>query len=227
MKNPIGQKQDSYTIIRSQRRTLALEVTSDARLVIRAPVDLPEKTIVDFIARKSGWIESKMEYVRRNLPVTKSYEEGNTVYFLGKQYPLSYLDNPGQIIDLRDKLYISESYRSRIKGLLISWYIYQGYQIIPKRVLYWSELLGYKPTGIKVTKAEKRWGSCSNRGSLCFSWRLLMTPPEVIDYVIVHELAHLRRSDHSALFWRLVESHLPGYREQREWLKRNNRHLRL
>lgn len=90
---------------------------------------------------------------------------------------------------------------------------------LPPRVDYWSAKMGLSPASVKITSAKKRFGSCSNRGSVCFSCFLMLYPDDAIDYVIVHELAHLKHMDHSADFYRLVEQYLPDYRAQEALLK--------
>lgn len=92
-------------------------------------------------------------------------------------------------------------------------------EVISQRVAYYSRLMGLVPTGVRITGAKKRFGSCSSRNSLCFSWRLMQYPPEAIDYVVVHELAHIRYHDHSAAFHALVERYLPDHRERRALLR--------
>ncbi|MEE8638122.1 MAG: M48 family metallopeptidase [Candidatus Margulisiibacteriota bacterium] len=90
---------------------------------------------------------------------------------------------------------------------------------IPERCKYFSDLTGLRPRSIRITEANKRWGSCGARGGLNFSWRLILAPPEVIDYVIVHELVHLVERNHSKHFWRRVAEVLPDYKIHRRWLK--------
>lgn len=92
-------------------------------------------------------------------------------------------------------------------------------EIIPQRVAYYSAQMGLVPTGVRITGASKRFGSCSSKNSLCFSWRLMQYPPEAIDYVVVHELAHIRHHNHSAAFHALVAKYLPDHRERRALLR--------
>ena len=94
-------------------------------------------------------------------------------------------------------------------------------QYIPQRVEYWAEIIGVKYNSVSIRAQKTRWGSCSSRGNLNFNWRLLLMPERVMDYVIVHELAHRREMNHSAAFWQIVETYLPDYRERRQWLKEN------
>jgi len=93
---------------------------------------------------------------------------------------------------------------------------------IIERCRYFSELTGYRPARIRITSARGRWGSCGAKGTVNFSWRLALTPDEVIDYVVVHELAHLVERNHSARFWRRVEEVIPAHRLHRRWLRQND-----
>ena len=92
-------------------------------------------------------------------------------------------------------------------------------EYLPMRVDYWSGIMGLTPTGLKITSARTRFGSCSGKNSLCFSWRLMQYPPEAIDYVVVHELAHIRHHDHSPAFYALIERYMPDWRERMKLLK--------
>ena len=217
-----------YKLIRSRRKSLTLIVSSEEGLVVRAPLSLPESEIRRFIRHKENWIRKKIREVVERRPQPKIYENGTPILYLGKGYPLCYTDkNDGEKISISDKLYVSDTWSERIRELLKAWYIYQGNQIIPRRVKELSETHGFRPKTIKVTKAERRWGSCSSKGGLCFSWRLMMAPPEVIDYVIIHELVHLKIRDHSRRFWDLVTSIDTDYKRKRKWLRDHEPDLRI
>lgn len=92
-------------------------------------------------------------------------------------------------------------------------------EIIPKRVAFYAKVMGVQPTGIKITSAKTRFGSCSGKNSLCFSWRLMLYPPEAVDYVVVHELAHIREKNHSPAFYAVVAAVLPDYKAREQLLK--------
>ncbi len=97
--------------------------------------------------------------------------------------------------------------------------IAQAKEYLPARVAHWSAVMGLTPTGIRITSARTRFGSCSGKNSICFSWRLMQYPPEAIDYVVVHELAHIRHHDHSPAFYALVERYMSDWRERMKLLK--------
>jgi predicted metal-dependent hydrolase len=107
------------------------------------------------------------------------------------------------------------------------WYKEQAYEVIEKRVNVFSYQYGFSPRQVKISSARTRWGSCSPNGTLNFSWRLVMAPLEVIDYVVVHELAHLHVKDHSSRFWQEVEKIMPDYKDRRKWLRIHGEKLSL
>src|SRR5690554_1414281 len=217
----------TYKLIRSKRRTLSLTVTTAAELVVRAPFHLSDNRIEELIAEKRRWIIGKLAEAREKQSVERSFEEGEPLFFLGREYSLSYHEGGDVIISLNEKISVSKEARKRVREVLRSWFFYQGYQIISPRVEELADLLEYKVTGVKITRTEKRWGSCSSKGMLCFSWRLVMAPLEMIDYVIIHELVHLKIRDHSARFWQEVETILPDYRVKRQWLRDNSHKMQI
>ena len=99
-------------------------------------------------------------------------------------------------------------------------YIRLAKEMLPRRTAFWSERMGLTPTQIRITSAQRRFGSCSSQGHICYSWRLMQYPPEAIDYVIVHELAHLKHMNHSPAFYALVAKYLPDHKARRALLKK-------
>ncbi len=170
----------AYTLIRSSRRTLGLEITADLAVVVRAPRRCPQREIDRFVATHEGWIE-------KHIAIQRARNQAA----LARQ--------------------VSPTEEARLRTLAAT--------VIPQRVAYFSTVMGLAPTGIKITGAKKRFGSCSSKNSLCFSWRLLQYPPAAVDYVVVHELAHIRHHDHSAAFYALVETYMPDYRERAALLR--------
>ncbi len=115
----------------------------------------------------------------------------------------------------------------RAEAAFTAWYKAQARALIEERVRRLAAQHGFSYRQVRMTSARTRWGSCSAKGTLCFTWRLVMAPPECIDYVVVHELAHLRVANHSPAFWREVEAILPDYKARRKWLRANGRLLNL
>ncbi len=161
---------EPYTVVRSSRRTLALEVREDGGLVVRAPRRLPEREIARFVAAKQSWIASaRLRQARR--VETRAAGEADP-----------------------------DTLRARAEAEL------------PPRLAAWAAVMGLEPTGVRITAAERRLGSCSADGRICLSYNLLRWPEPVVEYVLVHELAHLRHHDHSPAFYAEVARWLPDYR---------------
>ncbi len=169
-----------YTLIRSDRRTLALEITADLQVVIRAPRRCSHREIARFAADHEEW-------VRTHLPIQQRRMEARAARAV----------TPEQEWELRR----------------------QAAEDIPRRVARFAPVVGATPASVKITGAQKRFGSCSTKGSLCFSWRLMQYPEEAVDYVVVHELCHLLHHDHSPRFWAAVAAVMPDYKERQKLLK--------
>lgn len=167
-----------YLLKRSHRKTLALEVTRDMQVIVRAPWQVSQRQIDDFMADRADWLARA----------------------LAKQV---------QALERHPEPTESE----------LSCLLEQARQVIPPRVAYYAALMGLVPTAVKVNKARGRFGSCSAHNRLNFSCRLLRYPMAAIDYVVVHELAHIVHKNHGPAFYALVESILPNYRERRGLLR--------
>jgi len=213
-------------IVRSNRKTVALIVTQDATLVVRAPVFTPMEHIERLVSKKSSWIRQKIaEVIKRPKPLAKEFVGGEGFLYLGKLYKLHIVDDASLIIELKDRLYISKNSLPQARQVIVQWYKEEALKIIRKRCAWYAKITGYKPASVKITNAQKRWGSCGPKGTLNFSWRLIMAPVEVVDYLVVHELVHIEQPDHSKLFWTKVKSILPDYQMREKWLKQNGRLL--
>lgn len=167
-----------YTVIYSKRKTMALEITKDLRIIVRSPMRASTRDIARMVQTHAQWIESHLETQRKRLearPALTKDEEAN-LRRLAKE-------------------------------------------IIPLKVAYYGRLMNLEPSGITITSAEKRFGSCSPKNRLAFSWRLLRYPEAAVDYVVVHELAHIPHKNHGKAFYALIEAFLPDYKERKKLLK--------
>jgi predicted metal-dependent hydrolase len=215
-------------IIRSRRRTIALEVTPAATLIVRAPLRAPATHIEEIIRQKRSWILRKMDEVkRRPRPPCHEYTEGEMFLFLGRSYPLQSVENRRMTIERSDRLYVSSSLMPDIRNQLKHWYREEARKEIKARCMWFSLKTGHVPATIRITDARQRWGSCTHKGGLNFSWRLIQAPPEIVDYVVVHELVHLGQPDHSRVFWNKIRSIMPDYEQRRNWLKEHEWLLKI
>jgi predicted metal-dependent hydrolase len=208
-------------IIRSKRKTIGLLIEQDGSLTVRAPLRFSRVKIERLISEKAGWIKERQEWVRLHSIVPHRYEDGELFYYLGIPYPLLIVDSQHNPLLLKDNFQLDRNFQSMAGQVFIAWYRGQARQVIHSRLPKLANRYQLSYNAIHITSARKRWGSCSSRGTLNFSWRLVMAPPEVIDYVITHELAHLKIHNHSSEFWNYIESLLPTWQVQRNWLKEN------
>jgi len=216
-------EQTSYTIQRNpKRKTLDLVVTADAKLIVRAPVETSIGTIERCIARKRTWINEKLSLVKsisEKHSVVEIYD-GVSVPYLGEDYIISILNVSEIYIDGKI-IQIPAAHANR--QFLLSWLQRQAELLIFERVNFYAKQISAQYKDLRITDARARWGSCGRTGSLNFSWRLIMCPRSVIDYVVVHELSHLQYKGHTAAFWLRVSTILPNYKEQQEWLLQNRK----
>lgn len=207
-------------IIRSKRRTVALIVESDGSVTVRAPLRLPENAIQAFAEKHFNWIEKKKAEMRAIVPIqSKQYQPGESFLYLGREYSLEVIAGQHKKLILDERFKIAESALQNAELVFQNWYRQQAKQWIIERVKHLAELHQLHFEKIKITSARTRWGSCSPKNTLSFSWRLMLTAPEVIEYVIIHELAHTVHHNHSKRFWNLVEKLLPDFKARRRRLR--------
>jgi predicted metal-dependent hydrolase len=219
---PIGK------IIRSSRRTIALEINPDATLIVRAPHRVSKSSIEEMIQQKSVWILRKFDEMKQRPPSPcHEYTEGETFLFFGRSYPLQIVKTGKTSIERSDRLYVPAALLPDIRNQLKCWYREEAHKEIQARCMWFSMKTGHVPTSISITDARQRWGSCTHKGGLNFSWRLIQAPPEIVDYVVVHELVHISQPDHSRKFWNKVREILPDYERRRKWLRENERLLKF
>jgi len=180
------------------------------------------------IQQKSMWILRKLDEMKQRPAFPcHEYQEGEMFLFLGRSYPLQFVKNAKTIIERTDRLYVPAALLPDIKNHLKCWYRQEAYKEIQARCMWFSMKTGHVPTSIHITDARQRWGSCTHKGGLNFSWRLIQAPPDIVDYVVVHELVHISQPDHSKKFWNKVKEILPDYKHRRKWLRENERLLKI
>jgi predicted metal-dependent hydrolase len=213
-------------LVRSRRRTLALIVTPRAELVVRAPRRMPRAEIDRFMREKEAWIRRKLREAQQTpLPAPRQFANGETLLYLGRACTIEYAGEDSGAVHLGETLRLAEESRSRARETLERWYRLEAARILPERCRRYSASIGKSPSAIRITGARRRWGSCNLKGRVCFSWRLIQAPLDVVDYVVVHELAHLLHPNHSRRFWAAVARILPDFKARQEWLKRNSVHF--
>lgn len=171
------------TVIKSRRKTIAIQVNSDLSVTVRAPRSASEKDIEEILKKKEAWISKHIEKIKD----AKERFEAEPTEKLTRE----------KVIALAE----------------------EALKVIPERVEYFAKVIGVTYGKITIRNQKTRWGSCSSKGNLNFNCLLMLAPPEVLDYVVVHELCHRKQMNHSKAFWLEVEKVLPNYKEVRKWLK--------
>ncbi len=228
-----------YRLLRRRgRRRLTLKVEPREGLIVLAPARCPLKEIDAFLAREHDWLrlslaelaEWEAEHPERR------FVNGETLWLLGEDWALEVEERQGMAratvasfsnptgpgrIRLRLPAGLPEPERvERARATLDRWYRRLARQLLEERVHYWEERIGKHCTGISVRDNRSRWGSCTSTGRLSFTWKIIMAPPEVVDYLVVHELCHLRHLDHSQEFWDCVALQIPDWKKHRQWLRK-------
>ncbi len=216
-------------IIRSKRRTIALQLTENAALIVRAPFNVSEDAIYKVISKHENWIEKKKEKILlwNSRIIKKEFVTGEHFLYLGDYYKLTIVDDPKFAIRFENGFYLSRKYLPYAKEVFIIWYKYKALEKITERVELYAKENGFKYNKIGITNAQKRWGSCSSTGNLNFTYRLIMAPLKVIDSVVVHELVHLIEKNHSQAFWGKVNIIMPDNKRYNDWLKKNGYTLQV
>ncbi len=214
-------------IIHSRRKSIAIIVEGDGRLVIRAPMRLSKTRIQEFVLTKTDWILAQQAKAASRQAPVHAFKHGETFLFLGKTIPLEITDNSFPSLMLDSCFRLRRSDQPRASEIFIKWYKQQARQIFTKRVQFFAQKHGFNYSKIRLSSARTRWGSCNSKGSLSFTWRLVMAPMDIIDYVVIHELVHLEIHNHSSVFWKKVQEYLPDYKKRRAWLKINGYQLGL
>ena len=213
----------AYTLVRSRRRSIALSVARDATRTVRAPLRTPVSFIEAFIEEKLPWVERVMERLRgQSQGVTHRYETGERFWFLGRECSLRVSEEASRsLVFSNGEFLLSKHAHYRARSVFLEWYKREAKKILLERVSFFARENDLEYQSVKINAARTRWGSCSGKGSLNFSFRLVMAPLSVIDYVVVHELSHIEHKNHSRTFWKAVAVMFPGFETERRWLKKN------
>lgn len=216
-------------LIRSKRRTISLEINKDGSLTVRAPLRAADEEILLLVNSKKDWIidkQSQAEQSAREAP-PKQFVEGEQFLYLGKSYPLEIVSGQAAPLVLNGNFTLRVESYENARLVFEKWYREQAAKVIKPRTATLAEQNGFDYSIIRINAAKTRWGSCGPKGSLNFPWRLVMAPGEVIDYVIVHELIHLRVRNHSKSYWQAVRGIMPDYKVRLNWLHENGHYLSL
>lgn len=206
-------------IIRSRRKTIAIEIRPDGQVWVRSPMRTPRIFIDQVLNEKAAWIQSRLNQIRRATADRPqyTYTEGELHPFLSQQRPLCFAATGSD----DEAIYLPSASRGSAREALAAWYRAEATKVIPGMLRRLSEHTQLRPARVRISSARTRWGSCSSKGTISLAWRLILAPPEIIEYVIIHELVHLKVPNHSSKFWDAVQAYLPDYKTRRAWLRKN------
>lgn len=208
-------------IIKSYRRSLSLTISKTGELIVRAPKRLSADEIMKYIAEKEKWILSKQQEIQSRLSINKDIINYNQIQFLGKKYSIEKI-NGIKKIELSDKSLILpagiDNQVSRIK----SWFIKIAKKILVERLEYFADLMQVDYSSVTINNSKSRWGSCDSNRNIKLNFRLVMLPHKALDFVLIHELAHIVEFNHSKEFYKVVASIMPSYKLQQKILKEHD-----
>ena len=210
-----------YKLVRARRKTVGIYIQKDASVEVRAPLKLSQAAIDGFVASKSAWIAqhvaSRAQKVRQSTAFSLNY--GDSILLCGAEIPILERDGKSAGYD-GECFYLPPGLTpEEIKKTVVKVYITTAKGFLARRTAELAQMMGVTPSAVKIGSAKTRWGSCSGKKSINYSWRLIMAGERTIDYVIVHELAHLKELNHSPRFWAVVKSVIPDAESRKRELK--------
>lgn len=229
----IGDKVVTYSVKQSTRaKHVRLNISLDEGLVIIIPRNYKIEQVEEIIRKKEKWILQKLSHFNEVAEsIEKTKEQGaNVLRYLGKDYPIVMIldaSSPITVSITDEKAYITlpEKKQDVLSKVIEAWYRLIAKEIFNQRVKTWATAMGVSYNKVFVKNQKTRWGSCSSQKNLNFNLRLVMAPVEIVDYVIIHELAHIIEMNHSKEFWKIVEEYCPEYKKHIAWLKINGTKL--
>lgn len=228
-----------YTLRRSARAKRLQMIVRQAQFEVVAPTRINNRTILAFVFSHQDWmLKQYLKQKKRQVVPTlwpKTFETGEMVYFRGQPCHLNIKFGPLAKESLQENsLFVTVPWQTlcvevmgQAKEQLIAWYQREAAKIVEKNVSYYSDFLGRWPKKVRLKQQKTRWGSCGVNENIYINWLLVLAPPGVLEYVVVHELCHLFHRNHGKRFWQKVAACMPQYKEQEKWLSQHGHILKL
>lgn len=209
-----------------RRRTVEITVDRGGELILSAPSDVAETTLLDFVRRKRMWIYKQLarqETFAREAPA-KQFVDGENFLYLGRSYRLRLVDDSIAPVKLvSGRFVMPKAFACDGREHMVRWYCGNAARWLSGKVDDFAARMEVAPAGVKVQDLGYRWGSCGKGDMLFFHWKTILVPAQIAEYVVVHELAHLHEPHHTPEFWRRVERALPDFELRKDWLSRNGK----
>ena len=210
---------NTIKIIKSNKKSISITVTKNAEVIVRAPFLMPDKNIMNFIEEHQNWINKKTNLITQINQKNREFIEFKKILILGNIYEIYYVKGLKDI-SFSDALYVPEKYRKSITKHLKSFLVGEFDKYIFNRIKTISSKIGFSFNNVTIINSKRKWGMCDAKKDLFFNCKMVMLKYELIDYIIIHELCHLRELNHSQNFWKLVETFMPDYKVRYEELKK-------
>ena len=217
-----------YTLVRSDRKTLSMQIGKDGTLIVRAPKRCSKAYIEEFVRKHEVWAIKNQARMQEIIAERQEYRlrEGEQIPFCGNMLTVHLTSEMQAVLDTENKtLTLPDLPVVELKDSLYRLYKKAGRQWLQGRLDYWSKVMNIPYNTMKIGSATKRWGSCTREGNINLSWLNFFAPLEVVDYLLVHELSHRVHFDHSPAFWGLVARYLPDYKLRKKLLNSVYREL--
>ena len=219
----------NYSIVRSpKRKTLTISVERDRSVVVRAPQEMPNDEVRRLVDAKRQWVLEKLRDPRKykhHQPPGKEVVNGESAPYLGRDYRIEVAQTESGDVEFSGMFLVPPDRQARRREVLRDWYIREAKDKILARVERFGRELGVQFGAARIVENRYRWGSCTATDNVSFNWRLIKAPTFVIDYVIVHELAHLIEPSHNAAFWSIVRAKTPTMEKAKTWLREHGQVL--
>jgi len=224
-------KYDFNIIIKrtNRKKTVSFRIKNQ-EVIISVPKFLSDNEIYNLVEIKIKWIKNKLALEKLNtVSIKRKYENGDIFLYLGSEYSLKIKKSHRDNIYIKDKNLIVEAKNvlatNNIKNNIKNWYITESKKYLTKTNSYYEILIGVKSNKLLFGQYKSKWGSCNSKKTISYDWRIIMAPFEVIHYLIIHELCHIKYPNHSINFWKYVEKYMINYKIQKKWLKNNSNKL--
>lgn len=230
-----------YNLIRNKEAdNVSIAVEWQNGVTVTAPESLTIEKINSTLHKKGSWILNKWHEINEivEAPTPKEYVSGEKFAYLGRQYRIKIIKEDssnkvnlvffrGRFIATVPRNLSAEELRNELYTSFKEWYITLGQAKVQERLKYYQQHMDITPSKVVLKEQKMRWGTCTKEGAIYMNWRIIMAPVPVLDYILVHELAHIKYPNHSNEFWRFVQSILPDYKQRKEWLRINGPKLTI
>ena len=222
--NPEFDKDLPIEVVRTNREKTASIKIVDGSVRVIVPQKLSDARVDELIQKRTPWIRQKLrQHSETVIPKPKEYVRGENFTYLGRNYRLKLVS--GGLCEVRLKggyleLGVSKGTKEKdIRNALVDWYEKHALERLTEKTARYSKIMGVSPNSITVRDYKARWGSCSSKGEISYNWRIIIAPHHIVDYVVVHELCHLKHPNHSPAYWKSVKREVSDYEVCRQWLK--------